>query len=224
MWEMDHKEGWMPRNWCFWIMVPERTLQSPLDSKEIQTVNPKGSQPWISIGRTNAEAKATILWPPDANRWLTGRDPEAGKEWRQEKGVSTEDEMVGWHYWFNGHEFKQAPGDSEGQGSLACCSPCSWKELRHDSVTKQQIKGRWYGTEPLLGTLSLPDKVLSFHLIFFTGYSSSYYKCYQSSKWLVGLKFKDKHNWMKCNVYTCKRPCTMNTTHKMEYWSISFCL
>ena len=151
MWEMDHKEGWMPRNWCFWIMVPERTLQSPLDSKEIQTVNPQGSQPWISIGRTNAEAKATILWPPDANRWLTGRDPEAGKEWRQEKGVSTEDEMVGWHYWFNGHEFKQAPGDSEGQGSLACCSPCSWKELDTTQWLNNRSKVDDMGQNPFWG-------------------------------------------------------------------------
>ena len=97
--------------------------------KEIKTVNPKGNQPWIFIGRTDAEAEAPILWPPDVKNWLTGKDPDAGKDWgREEKGM-TEDEMIGWHHWLNGHEFEQTPGDSEGQGSLVCCSPWGCKEL-----------------------------------------------------------------------------------------------
>ena len=103
-----------------------KTLEGPLDSKEIQPVKPKGEKPWILIGRTDAEAP--ILWPPDVKNWLTGKDPDAGKDWRQETGV-TEDEMVGWHHWLNGQESEQAPGDGEGQGSLACCSPWGHKEL-----------------------------------------------------------------------------------------------
>ena len=109
MWELDYKESWAPKNWCFWTVVLEKTLESPLDCKEIQIVNPKGNQSWIFIGRNDAEAEALVLWPPDAENWLTGKDPDAGQDWRQEKGV-TEDEMVGWHYQLNGHEFEQAPG------------------------------------------------------------------------------------------------------------------
>jgi len=111
----------VPKNWCFWIVVLEKTPKSPLDSKEIQSVNPKGNQSWTFIGRTDAEA--LILWPPDAKNWLIWKDLDAGKDWGQvEKGMS-EDEMVGWHHQLNGHGFEQTPGDSKGQGSLACCSP-----------------------------------------------------------------------------------------------------
>ena len=118
MWELDHKEGWAPKNWCFRTVVLEKTLESPLDSKEIKLVNPKGNQPWIFFGRTDAEAEAPILCPPAAKSGFIGKDPDAGKDWRQEEKGTTEDEMVGWHHWLNGHEFEQAPGDSEGQGSL----------------------------------------------------------------------------------------------------------
>ena len=121
MWEVDHKEGWVPKNGCFWIVVLENTLESRMDSKEIKPVNPKGNQLWILIGRTDAEAP--ILWPPDANCWLTGKNPDAGKDWGQGEKWATEDEMVGWHHWLNGHEFEQTLRDSEGQGRLACCSP-----------------------------------------------------------------------------------------------------
>ena len=128
MWQLDHKEGWTLKNWCFWTVVLEKTLESPLDCKEIKPVHPKGNQSWIFIGRTDVEAEAPILWPPDAKSWLIRKDPDAGKDWRQEEKGTIEDEMVGWHHWLNGHEFEQAPGDGEGQGSLACCSPCGRKE------------------------------------------------------------------------------------------------
>ena len=121
------KEGWVPKNWRFWIVVLEKTLQSPLDSKEIKTVNLKGNQPWIFIRRT--DAGASILWPPDVKSWLIGKDPDAGKDWRQEEKGVAEDEMLGWHHWLKGHEFEQTLGDSEGQGSLACCSPRGRKEF-----------------------------------------------------------------------------------------------
>ena len=105
MWELDYKECWVPMNWCFWTVVLEKTLESPLDSKEIQPVHPKGSQSWIFIGRTDAEAEKPILWPPDAKSWLIGKDPDAGKDWRLEKGM-TGDEMVGWHHRLNGRELE----------------------------------------------------------------------------------------------------------------------
>ena len=116
------KEGWALKNW-FRIMVLEKTFKSLLDCKEIKSVNPKGNQPWICIGRTDAEAEVPILWPPDVKNWLIGKDPDAGKDRGQEEKGITEDEMVAWHHWLNGHESEQTPGDSEGQGSLACCSP-----------------------------------------------------------------------------------------------------
>ena len=109
MWELDYKERWALKNWCFWTIVLEKTLESPFDCKEIQPVHPKGNQSWMFIGRTDAEAKAPILWPPDAKSWLIWKDPDAGKDWRQEKGT-TEDEMVGWHHQLNGREFVQTPG------------------------------------------------------------------------------------------------------------------
>ena len=115
------------KNWCFWTLVLENTLESPLNSKEIKLVNPKRNQSWIFIERTDAEAETPILWPPDAKSQLIGKDPDVGKDWRQEKGM-TEDEIVGWHHWLNGHEFEQVPGDGDGQESLACCSPWGHKE------------------------------------------------------------------------------------------------
>ena len=114
---------------CFWTVVQKKTLGSPLDSKEIQPVHPKGNQSWIFIGRTDAEAEAPILWPPDAKNWLIRKDPDSGKDWRQEEKGTIEYEMVGWHHWLHGHEFEQALGDGEGQVSLVCCSPWGCKEL-----------------------------------------------------------------------------------------------
>ena len=118
MWELDHKDGWAPKNWCFWTVVLEKTLESPLDSRETKKVNLKGNQSWIFTGRTDAEAEAPILWPPDVKNWLIWKDLDAGKDWRQEeKGMTEEDEMVGWNHWLG-----------EGQGGLACCSSWGCKE------------------------------------------------------------------------------------------------
>ena len=123
MWELDYKESWATKNWCFWTVVLEKTLESPFDCKEIKPVNPKGNQSWIFIGRTDVEAETPILWPPDVKNWLIWKDPDAGKDWRQEEKGPTEDEMAGLHHQLEGHEFEQALGDGEGQGSLVCCSP-----------------------------------------------------------------------------------------------------
>ena len=104
--ELDYKESWAPKNWCFWTVVLEKTLESPLDYKEIQPIHPKGNQSWISIGRPDAEAETPILWPPDVKNWLIWKDPDAGKDWRLEEKGATEDKMVWWHHWFDGHEFE----------------------------------------------------------------------------------------------------------------------
>ena len=144
MWELDYKESWALKNWCFWTVVLEKTLESPLDCKEIKPVNPKGNQSWIFTGRTDAEAESPILWPPDAKSWLLGKDPDAGKDWRWEEKGMTEDEMVGWHHQLDGHEFEQVSGVGNGQGSLACCSSWGHKE----SDTTEQLN--WTDLPPAL--------------------------------------------------------------------------
>ena len=129
MWELDCEEGWAPKNWCFWNVVLEKTLQSSLDCKKIQPVHPKGDQSWVFLGRTDAEAEAPILWPCDVKNWFIWKDPDAGKDWRQEEKGMTEDYMVGWHHHLDEHEFEQAPGVGDGQEGLACCSPWGNKVL-----------------------------------------------------------------------------------------------
>ena len=128
MWELDCKESWGLKNWCFWTVVLEKTLESPLDYKEIQQVHPKGAQSWVFIGRTNVEAETPILWPPHVKSWLIGKAPDAGKDWGQEEKGTTEDEMVGWHHWLHGHGSGWTPGVGDGQGGLACCGSWGCKE------------------------------------------------------------------------------------------------
>ena len=135
MWELDYKESWVSKNWCFWTVVLEKTLESPLDCKEIQPVHPKGNQSWIFIGRTDAAAGTAIVWPPDVKNWLIGKDPDAGKDWRQEEKNTTEDEIFGWHHQLE-YEFEQAPGVGDGHGSLVCCSPWGLRRVRHDWATE----------------------------------------------------------------------------------------
>ena len=134
MWELDHKESWALKNWCFWTVVFEKTLESPLECKEIKTVNPKGNQSWIFIERTDAEVETPILWPPDSKNWLIGKDSDAGKDWSQEKGI-TEDEIVGWHHLLNGHQFEQALGD-ERTGKSGMLQSMGLQ--RDDWATEQQ--------------------------------------------------------------------------------------
>ena len=129
MWELDYKESWVLKNWCFWTVVLEKTLERLLDFKEIKPANSKGNQSWIFTERTDAEDGAPVLWPPDLKRGLNGKDSDVEKDWGQEEKGTTEDETVGWYHRLNGHEFEQTPGDDEGQGSLACCSPWDCKEL-----------------------------------------------------------------------------------------------
>ena len=129
MWELDCEESWAPKNWCFWAVVLENTLESPLDCKEVQLVHPKDHQSWVFIGRNDAKAETPIPWPPHAKSWLTGKDPDAGRDWGQEEKGTTEEEMAGWHHWLNGHEFGWTAGVGDGQGGLACCDSWGLKEL-----------------------------------------------------------------------------------------------
>ena len=141
MWDLDYKESWTLKNWCLWTEVLENTLESPLDCKEIKPVSRKGNQSWIYIGRTDVEAETPVLWPPDMKNWLIGKDPDAGKYWRREEKGTTEDEMVGWHPWLDGHEFGQALGVGDAQGVLACCSQWGGKELNTtEQLTWTELK------------------------------------------------------------------------------------
>ena len=134
MWELDCEESWPPKNWCFWTVLLEKTSWESLELQGDPTSPSKENQSWIFIGRTDAEAETPILWLPHAKSWLIWKDPDAGKDWRQEKNGRTEDEMVGWHHWLNGHRFEQALGVSDGQGSPACCSP--WGRKKLDKTTQ----------------------------------------------------------------------------------------
>ena len=139
MWEINYKESWMQKNWCFWTVVLEKTLKSPLDCKEVQPVHPKGDRSWVFIGRTDVEAETPILWPPHVKSWLIGKDPDAGKDWGQKEKETTEDEMVRWHHRLNGHGFGWTPGVGDRQGGLECCS--SWgrmgsQRVGHDWATE----------------------------------------------------------------------------------------
>ena len=142
MWESYCKEGWVPKNWCFWTMVLKKTFESPLNSK-IKLVNPRGKQPWIFIARTNGEAEAPVLWPPHAKSWLIGKDSDAGRDWGQEGKGTTEDEMAGWHHGLDGRESEWPLGVGDGQGGLACCD--SW--VRKESDTTDWLNWtelKWY--------------------------------------------------------------------------------
>ena len=133
MWELDCEEGWAPKNWCFWTVVLEKTLESPLDCKEIQPVHSK-DQSWVFSGRTDAEAETSILWPPDAKSWLIWKDPDAEKDWRWEEKGTSEDERTGWHHQLNACEFEWTPGVGDGQEGLACCN--SWGRKESDTTER----------------------------------------------------------------------------------------
>ena len=134
IWELDYKESWAPNNWCFWTVVLQNTLESPLDCKEILPVHSKGDQSWIFIGRTDVEAETPVLWPPDAKSWLIWKDSDTGKDRGQEEKGTTEEEMVGWLHWFDGHGFVWTLWAGDGQGGLACCG--SWGRKESDTTER----------------------------------------------------------------------------------------
>ena len=160
MWVLDYKEIREPKNWCFWTVMLEKTIESPLDCKEIQPVHPK-DQSWVFIGRTDVEAETLILWPLHVKSWLIGKDPDAGRDWRQEEKQTIEDEMIGRHHWLNGHEFEWTPGVFDGQGGLACCS--SWG--RKESDMTERLNSTNWGTKA--------HRELHENIFFFTSHLSS---------------------------------------------------
>ena len=164
VWELfSHKESWAPKNWCFWTVVLEKTLESPLDCKEIQPIHPKGNH---FTARTDVEAETPILWPPDVKNWLIWKDSDAGKDWGREEKGTTEDEMAGWHHRRNGHEFEWTLGVGDGQGGLACCS--SWVlRVRHDWATELNwiINGCWILWKVFSASIEMIICFLSFNLL-----------------------------------------------------------
>ena len=152
MWELSHKEVRVLNNCYCWSVVLEKTLESPLDSKKIKPVNPKGNQSWIFIGRTDAEVETPILWPPHVKSWLIGKDPDAGRDWGQGEKGTTEDEMAGWHHWLDGLESEWTPGVGDGQGGLACCD--SWGRKESDTT-------EWLNWTELKGMFVLPGSITS---------------------------------------------------------------
>ena len=139
MWELDSEESWAPKNWCFWTVVLEKTLESPLDCKEIQPVHSKGYRSWVFFGRNDAQAETPVLWPPHAKCWLIGKDPDAVKYLGQEEKGMTEDGIAGWHHQLDGHEFELTPGVGDGQGGLVCCKS-QGRRIRHDWATELNWK------------------------------------------------------------------------------------
>ena len=161
MWELAYKESWVPKNWRFWTVVLEITLESPLDCKEIQPVHPKGNQSWIFIGRTDAEAETPVLWPPDVKNWLTGKDLDAGKDRKQKEKREAEDEMVREHHWLNGHELEQTLGNSRGQRGLVCCIADSLEKTLMLGKIEGRKRTEWQRMRWLDGITDLMDMSLS---------------------------------------------------------------
>ena len=197
MWELDYKESWGQKNWCFCTTVLEKTLESPLDCKEIQLVHPKGNQSWIFIGRTDVEAETPILWPPDAKSWIIWKDPDAVKDWRWEEKGTTEDEMVGWHHRLDGNEFEQTLGDSEEQESLVCCSP--WRHRVSDTPHTHLKLYAWKLPSHLWALI--PTVLFSLFLWSFLTVSASFSRCPALRLCTVFLLSRRKsiHTW--CSIF-----------------------
>ena len=174
MWELDYKESWVLKNRCFWTVVLEKTLDSPLDCKEIQPVHLKGDQSWVFIGRTDVEAETPILWPPDAKSWLIWKDPDAGKDWGQEEKGTTEDEMIGWDHQLNGHGFGWTPGVGDGQGPLECCGSWVTKSRTQLSDWTELIPAQTSGHKPSQKNLTIDTKLIYDIAVFVYCNSCSY--------------------------------------------------
>ena len=161
MWELDCEESWAPKNWSFWTVVLEKTLESPLDCKEMQPVHSKGDQAWDFFGRNDAKAETLVLWPPHAKSWLIGKDSDAGRDWGQEEKGTTEDEMAGWHHRLDGRASEWTPGVGDGQGGLACCDSWGLQRVGHDWATELNWVNR--AQPPSYTTGELPDEQRSKH-------------------------------------------------------------
>jgi len=165
MWELDCEEGWAPKNWCFWTVVLEKTLESPLDCKEIQPVHSEGDQPWDFFGRNDAKAETPVLWPPHVKSWLIGKDSDAGRDWGQEEKGTTDDEMAEWHHWLDRHKSEWTPGVCDGQEGLAYCD--SWGHKESDTTKRlnwtESSSGLLYFLQFKSKSITLVTQILSFH-------------------------------------------------------------
>ena len=173
MWELDCEESWVPKNWCFWTVVLEKTLESPLACKEVQLVHPKGDQSWVFFGRNDAKAKTPILWPPHVKSWFIGKDPDAGRDWGHEEKGTTEDEMAGWHHWLDGHESGWTPWVGDGQGGLACCD--SWGCKESDTTERLNRTEHYSSQLPCYYSLKFWSQLVFKHIIFQTLFILIYY-------------------------------------------------
>ena len=193
MWELDCEESWAPKNWCFWTVVLEKTLDSPLDFKEIQPVHSEGNQPWDFFGRNDAKAETPVLWPRHAKSWLIGKDSDAGRDLGQEEKGMTEDEMAGWYHWLDGRESEWTPGVGDGQGALACCDSWGRKELDTTEWLNQSTKVNIMAIEnsrlKILCTaffyLSLPSEFYLMHQISVFIYISTFSIKIMLLKWHI---------------------------------------
>ena len=198
MWELDYKESWVPKNWCFWTVVLEKILESPLDCKEIQPVHSKGDQSWVFIGRTDAKAETLILWPPHAKSWLIGKDPDAGRDWGQEEKGMTEDEMAGGHHRLDGHEFGWALGVGDGQGGLVCCN--SWGCEESDMAERLN----WTESILLIIIYNFPSILCTTYM--FLKYAFGCFMYIFSSCLYTGTRFHNSVYFRLCWVSAAARP------------------
>ena len=162
MWELDCEESWAPKNWCFWTVMLEKTLESPLDCKENQPVHSKRDQSWVFFGRNDAKVETPVFWPPHVKNWLIGKDSDAGRDWGHKEKWMTEDEMAGWHHWVDGYESEWTPGVANGQGGLVCCDSWGCKE----SDTIEQLNWTW------VNIICNLNSILNLYEILFSWYSS----------------------------------------------------
>ena len=219
MWELNHKESWALKKWCFWTVVLKKILESPLDCKEIQPVSPKGNQFWMFIERTDTEAETPMLWPPDAKKWLIGKDLDAGKDWGQEEKGTKEDKVAGWHHWLDGHEFEQALGVGDGQGSLACCSPWCCKELN----MTEWLNWTKFGSNDTKKYTGL-TKIFSFQL-WFSLRLKSFFNHNVDKIWSCHLDFKTWNYLTAANsVLVLIHPSSLNWKKWWNSWKTVCCM
>ena len=181
MWELDCEEGWVPKNWCFWTVVLEKTLEGPLDCEEIQQVHSEGNQPWVFFGRNDAKAETPVLWPPHVKSWLIGKDSDVGKDWGQEEKGTTENEIAGWRHWLNGRESEWTPGVGDGQGGLACCDSWGRKEL--DTTERLNWTELWGKMSQFVGNLCWSAKAEWYSMFASDSQMLKAYEFYGEREW-----------------------------------------
>ena len=205
MWELDCEESWALKNWCFWTVVLEKTLESPLDCKEIQTVHSKGDQSWVFFGKNDAKVETPVLWPPRVKSWLIGKDSDAGRVWGQEEKGTKEDEMAGWHYWLDGHEFGWTPEVGDGQGGQACCD--SWGPKSRTWLTN------WTELK------DYPNSDIHQNTVFLLGKQTLNENCIPHVFIMVNTNFD--HNWLvadRCKPQFCGRTAKWREVSCEGFW------